>query len=109
MNLVEVLVAVAISALMFALTTVSFMPALETAKVHATKQDLSGLRSGVILFHTYTGRVPRDLEELCDAPFTANCNIVDPFENEYEYNGQTIRSAGLDRKMNTRDDLVMKL
>lgn len=109
MNLLETLIAVAITAVMFTVASVAFMPALDSAKVTATQTEMQSMQTGAVLFHIRNNRLPRDLRELCRSGVMRNCDNVDVWGNQYEINGREFRSAGPDGRMGNRDDIVTLL
>ena len=109
MNLLETLIAVAITAVMFTLASVAFMPALDSAKVTATKAEMQSMQAATVLFHIRHNRYPTTLRELCRGGVMKNCDNVDVWGNQYEINGREFRSAGPDGRMGNRDDIVTEL
>jgi hypothetical protein len=95
----------------------------DSTNISITEITLGELRNQVTMYRLRVGSVPQDLEMLVDGP-TDNVGkskwlspIVDEigkdsWDNEFVYtvksDGFEIRSAGLDEKINTDDDLVVR-
>ena len=109
MNLLETLIAVAITAVIFTLTSVAFMPALDTSKVTATQTEMRSIETGFELFHIQNNRFPESFREFCRSGVVRNCDRLDAWGNEYEMRNRQFRSAGIDGRMHTRDDIVVEL
>ena len=106
MNLLETLIAVTITAIVFQVASVAMLPSIETARISATQIELENLRQGELLFMIRTGRQPADFRELCRANLMARCDENDPFGNAYRMRGGEIISAGADGRFGTRDDIA---
>lgn len=109
MNLFETLIAVAITAVMFTLTSVALLPSLGAAKATAAQVEMNNLKSGMVVFQITRGRLPKDFDELCQSKVATKCNNLDPFGNRYRSNGKKIRSAGADGEFNTNDDIEVSI
>ena len=109
MNLLETLIAVAITAVLFTLTSVAFMPALDSSKVTATQTEMRSIETGFVLFHIQNNRFPKNFHEFCRSGVVRNCDNVDAWGNEYEIRNRQLRSAGIDGRMGSRDDIVVSL
>jgi len=102
---------------------INYVSVQDSTNVTVTEITLDQLKHNVKLYQIRVGSVPQDLEMLVDGP-TDNVGkskwvspIVDEigkdsWDNEFVYtvksDGFEIRSAGLDEKINTDDDLVVK-
>jgi type II secretory pathway pseudopilin PulG len=109
MNLFETLLAVAIMAVVFTVSSVALLPTLETSKVKATQLEIKSIKTASLLYHIREGRLPTDFRQLCRANLLNRCDEFDAFGNEYRLRDGAIRSAGVDGRYNTRDDIVSPL
>ncbi len=106
MNLFETLLAVAIAAVVFSVASVALMPALETSKIKATEIEMLNIKTASLVFHIRTGRQPNDFRELCRSHVMNRCDDLDAFGNRYRIRDGVIRSAGVDGRYQTRDDII---
>jgi type II secretory pathway pseudopilin PulG len=109
MNLFETLLAVAIMAVVFTVSSVALLPTLQTSKVKATQMEMKSIKSATLLFHINKGRLPQDFRELCRANLMNRCDGKDAFGNEYRLRDNVLISAGQDGRYDTRDDIVSAL
>ncbi len=63
-TLIEMLVVMAVVALLLSIALPRYFGSVEKAKEVALKENLQVLRTGIDRFHTDKGRFPNDLEEL---------------------------------------------
>jgi general secretion pathway protein G len=120
-TLLELLLVLAILVVIAGIVTTNISGASTSAKVDATKAQLSGLKSHISMYQIRMNGLPETLEELRDGPSDAAKQAkwvapiiteipMDAWENALDYsvngNTYTIRSGGIDGQMNTDDDLI---
>lgn len=120
-TLLELLLVLAILVVIAGIVTTNISGASTSAKVDATKAQLSGLKSHIAMYQIRMNGLPETLEQLRDGPSDAAKQAkwvapiiteipTDAWENKLDYsvngNTYTIRSGGIDGQMNTDDDLI---
>ena len=109
MNLLEILIALTIAAVMTTTTTVAVLPLLEASKVKQTEIDLQGLKLATMTFIFVNGRNPTSFAETCASPVTSNCSVNDVWGNPYQFNGVVISSNGPDGVAGNDDDQLVNM
>ena len=86
---------------------------LTRARNSATQMDLVTIRTQTIAFSIDKGRMPNDLQELCDEGFYSMVEAEDKFGRDLKSGIEEgmffLRSSGQDGIWNTRDDLEIKV
>lgn len=114
-TLIEILIAVAIVAILATGAAISVPRMLEDSKIKATQTSVMALRDAVIAYNLSYGKYPASLEALTDASgdkdpiIDSEDMLVDPFGTEYRLEGKgkriVIVSAGPDCEFGTDDDI----
>lgn len=93
-SLIELLVVLVILGLIAGLVVPNILQRGEDAKIRAAEAEIQRLSMAIDEFYLDNGRVPKSLEELVEkpgnarnwnGPYVNNSNLVDPWENSYEY------------------------
>jgi len=93
-SLIELLVVLIILGLIATMVVPNIIGRSEDAKLRAAAAQVQRLSMAVDEFYLDTGRTPRDLNELVEAPgdasnwngpYVNNSNLTDPWGNEYVY------------------------
>lgn len=118
-TLMEMMLVLAIIALLIAIGAVTLGEVDENAKFTAAEAQISTLRTAVVQYKTMNRTLPPTLDALVNPPGNARKRklvkeeaIIDPWNNKYLYrspgkNGTAydIYSAGPDKKEGTEDDV----
>ena len=123
-TLTELLLVVAILAIMAALVLPRFAGSTEKARIAAAKTQIANFSTALNRYETDTGNYPRDLQSLLQAPGDARgwsgpymegrTLPTDPWDNPYLYEspgknnayGFDLSSAGPDGRPGTDDDIT---
>lgn len=93
-SLIELLVVLAILAMIAGLIVPNLIEKSEGAKAKAAVSEIQRLAMAIDEFYLDAGRLPRDLRELVErpanisnwnGPYVNNSNLNDPWENPYNY------------------------
>lgn len=114
-TLIEILIAVAIVAILAAGAAISVPRMLEDSKIKATKTSVIALRDAVVAYNLSYGKYPSNLQDLADDSngkdpiIESEDMLTDPFGTEYKMEGKGKRmiiiSAGPDGEFGTEDDI----
>lgn len=121
-TLMEMMLVLAIIALLIAIGAVTLGEVDENAKFTAAEAQISTLKIAVIQYKTMNRTLPPTLDALVTPPSNARSRklakeeaIIDPWNNKYMYrspgkNGAAydIYSVGPDKKEGTEDDVAIK-
>lgn len=114
-TLIEILLAVAIVAVLATGAAISIPRMLEDSKIKAAQTSVMALRDAVIAYNLSYGKYPSNLEALADDSggkdpiIDSEDMLIDPFGTEYKLEGKgkriVIVSAGPDCEFGTEDDI----
>lgn len=121
-TLMEMMLVLAIIALLIAIGAVTLGEVDENAKFTAAEAQMSTLRTAIVQYKTLNRMLPPSLDALVTPPGNARVKkklvkeeaIIDPWNNKYQYrspgrkNGEAyeIYSIGPDKKDGSEDDVV---
>ncbi len=110
-SLIEILIVLSIIGILLTIAIPNLFKAEESARKRATEIEMRGVISSLYTYRLANYSLPKSLEDLISEGYIKKEALEDEWGTKYQYSitGNTVilKSAGADKKLNTKDDITM--